>query len=114
MVGNFWEYAAFLANSFIFLIIGLQIDLDLLVSNAAVIGWAILAVLVARAVTVYGLSWISKGIPLRWKNVLFWGGLRGAISLALALSLSAESPEPRPTAGDGIWGSFIHHARLKG
>jgi CPA1 family monovalent cation:H+ antiporter len=70
----------------------LQIDLDLLVSNAAAIGWAILAVLVARAVTIYGLSWISKGISLRWKNVLFWGGLRGAISLALALSLSVDIP----------------------
>jgi CPA1 family monovalent cation:H+ antiporter len=92
VVFNFWEYAAFLANSFIFLIIGLQIDLDSLVSNAAAIGWAILAVLVARAVTVYGLSWFNKGLPLRWKNILFWGGLRGAISLALALSLSADIP----------------------
>jgi monovalent cation:H+ antiporter, CPA1 family len=92
VIGSFWEYAAFLANSFIFLIIGLQIDLELLVSNAAAIGWAILAVLAARAVTIYGLSWISKGISIRWKNVLFWGGLRGAISLALALSLSENIP----------------------
>lgn len=92
VVFNFWEYAAFLANSFIFLIIGLQIDLDSLVSNATAIGWAIIVVLGARAVTVYGLSWFSKDIPLRWKNILFWGGLRGAISLTLALSLSADIP----------------------
>ena len=92
VVFNFWEFAAFLANSFIFLIIGLQMDLDLLVSNLGAICWAILAVLVARAVTIYGLSWISKGITLKWKNVLFWGGLRGAISLALALSLSIDIP----------------------
>ena len=52
--------------------------------------WAILAVLVARAVSVYGLSWIGKGIPIRYKNVIFWGGLRGAISLALAISLPAS------------------------
>jgi len=92
VVFNFWEYAAFLANSFVFLIIGLQINLNLLISNAAAIGWGILAVLLARAVTVYGLSFVSKNISFRWKNVLFWGGLRGAISLALALSLSTQIP----------------------
>ncbi len=92
VVANFWEFAAFLANSFVFLIIGLEIDLSVLVANAPAIGWAILAVLIARAVTVYGLSWVGKGIPLAWKNVLFWGGLRGAISLALALSLTADIP----------------------
>ncbi len=87
MVFNFWEYAAYLANSFIFLLIGLQIDLGMLISNWQGALWAILAVLVARAVSVYGLSWVGKGIPTQYKHVLYWGGLRGAISLALALSL---------------------------
>ncbi len=87
LVFNFWEYAAFLANSFVFLLIGLQIDLNILLSDWQAILWAILAVLVARAVSIYGLSWIGPGIPRRYKHVLFWGGLRGAISLALALSL---------------------------
>jgi monovalent cation:H+ antiporter, CPA1 family len=89
MVFNFWEYAAFMANSVVFLLIGLQINLRLLVADWQVIAWAILAVLVARAVGVYGLSWIGKGVPTRYKHVLYWGGLRGAISLALALSLPA-------------------------
>ena len=89
LVFNFWEYAAFLANSVVFLLIGLQIDLQLLLEDWQVIVWAILAVLVARAVSVYGLSWIGRGIPMRFKHVLYWGGLRGAISLALALSLPA-------------------------
>lgn len=92
VVFNFWETVAFLANSFIFLIIGLQIDANLLWKNLPAIGWAILAVLIARVVTIYGLSWIGKNIPIRWKNIMFWGGLRGAISLALALSLSANIP----------------------
>jgi CPA1 family monovalent cation:H+ antiporter len=87
LLNNFWDYAAFLANSVVFLLIGLQINLAVLFSNWQVIVWAILAVLVTRAVSIYGLSWIGKGIPLGYKNVLYWGGLRGAISLALALSL---------------------------
>ncbi len=84
---NFWEYAAFLANSFIFLLIGLQIELSTLAESWQMIVIAIAAVLIARAVTIYGLAWIGRDIPFRWRHVLNWGGLRGAISLALALSL---------------------------
>jgi CPA1 family monovalent cation:H+ antiporter len=90
---NFWEYAAFVANSFVFLLIGLQIELPELFENWQLILWAILAVLVARGVGVYGLSFIEREIPFKWRHVLFWGGLRGAISLALALSLPAVLPE---------------------
>jgi NhaP-type Na+/H+ or K+/H+ antiporter len=86
---NFWEYAAFLANSFIFLLIGLSIDLPQLFQNGRPILWAIGAVLVARAVMIYGLSWAGHRIPFKWMHILNWGGLRGAISLALALSLPA-------------------------
>jgi len=89
---NFWEFLAFLANSFVFLLIGLQIDLNLLFGNLTAILWAIAAVLAARAVTIYGLSWLGQRTPMKWKNVLFWGGLRGAISLALTLSLTADVP----------------------
>ncbi|HEX2979576.1 MAG TPA: Na+/H+ antiporter [Anaerolineaceae bacterium] len=90
VIFNFWEYAAFLANSFVFLLIGLQIDLGLLVNYLPAIAMAVVAVLLARLVIIYGLSWVGKTIPMSWKRVMFWGGLRGAISLALALSLSAN------------------------
>lgn len=89
LVFSFWEYAAFLANSFVFLLIGFQTDLSILISNWYAILWAILAVLVARAVSIYGLSWLGMNIPKKFKHVVYWGGLRGAISLALALSLPA-------------------------
>jgi CPA1 family monovalent cation:H+ antiporter len=93
VVYNFWEYAGFIANSFIFLLIGMQIHLPVLYQNWQSILWAILAVSAARAIAVYGLSLIEKDIPIRWRHVLFWGGLRGAISLALALSLPALLPQ---------------------
>lgn len=93
VVFNFWEYAAFLANTFIFLLIGLQINITILFENWQLIIWAIIAVLVARAIGVYGLSRIEKNIPLNWQHVMYWGGLRGAIALALALSLSELLPQ---------------------
>jgi CPA1 family monovalent cation:H+ antiporter len=91
---NFWEYIAFLANSLVFLLIGLQVNIPDLITAWQPVLWAILAVFVARMVVVYGLSAISRRviepIPLRWQHVLNWGGLRGAICLALALSLPAS------------------------
>jgi len=91
---NFWEYVAFLANSLIFLLIGMQVNIPFLISAWQSIAWAILAVLLARSIVVYGLSWLvnrfSEPIPISWQHVINWSGLRGAISLALALSLPAS------------------------
>jgi CPA1 family monovalent cation:H+ antiporter len=91
---NFWEYVAFLANSLVFLLIGLQVNIADLAAAWQPVLWAILAVLVARAIVVYGLSWlvnrVSEPIPLAWQHVVNWSGLRGAISLALVLSLPAS------------------------
>jgi len=87
VVFNFWEYAAFAANSAVFLLIGLQTDLSLLLENWKLILWAIAAVLVSRAFVIYFFSRLTSRMEASWRHVLFWGGLRGAISLALALSL---------------------------
>ncbi len=90
---NFWEYLAFLANSLVFLLIGLAIDFNLLIDKIALIGWAVLTVLVVRALTIYLLgapiNRLKGGLPMSYRHVLFWGGLRGAISLALVLALPA-------------------------
>ena len=91
---NFWEYVAFLANSLVFLMIGLKVNIPALVQSWQSIMWAIFAVFVARMVVVYGLSYISnrvaEPISASWQHVLSWGGLRGAICLALVLSLPAS------------------------
>ncbi|KAA3644979.1 MAG: Na+/H+ antiporter [Chloroflexi bacterium] len=86
---NFWEYAAFLANSIVFLLLGLVINLRSVLDNWQAILLAIGAVLAARAIVIYTLGRLGKNISIRWQHVLYWGGLRGAISLALALSLPA-------------------------
>ena len=88
---NFWEYLAFLSNSLVFLLIGLEVNVPSLLADWRPVLWAIGGVLLARAVVVYGLTWIvnrfSDPIPFRWQHILNWGGLRGAVSLALVLSL---------------------------
>ena len=75
---NFWEYVTFLVNSLVFLLIGLQVDIQELLNNWQPILWAIGAVLLARLIVVYGLSWITGRltgpISLRWRHVLAWVG----------------------------------------
>lgn len=96
---NFWEYLAFLANSFVFLLIGLKIDVPTLLRFWQPIAWAVLAVLISRTIAIYGLGWVnnrfSSRVPGRWLHVINWGGLRGAIALALALSLPVELGDVR-------------------
>jgi CPA1 family monovalent cation:H+ antiporter len=88
---------AFMANSLVFLIIGLRIDILEVLPDARAILIAVVAVLLARVLVVYSLTWIhglfDKGrrIPMAYRHVMFWGGLRGAISLALVLTLTAET-----------------------
>jgi monovalent cation:H+ antiporter, CPA1 family len=102
-----WEFAAFLLTAGVFLLVGLAIAPQTLVLAAAPIAWGIVAILVGRAIVVYGLLGMMSAtvarlgdrrapsaatIPRAWLHVLFWAGLRGAVSVALALSLPADLP----------------------
>ncbi|MEP6924757.1 MAG: Na+/H+ antiporter [Pyrinomonadaceae bacterium] len=94
---NFWEYLAFVANSLVFLLIGLDTNLREIFGNLLPIGIALLAILISRAIVVYGIVALTNlrgtKVPFAYQQVLFWGGLRGAISLALVLSLPAAFAE---------------------
>lgn len=93
-----WEYFAFLANSFVFILMGMteasQPLRDLGFIGAAV---AILLVLAGRVFAVYPLALLFRGsrwrLPASYQHVLFWGGLRGALALALALAVPPSVPE---------------------
>ncbi|HEY1799828.1 MAG TPA: Na+/H+ antiporter [Terriglobales bacterium] len=93
---SFWEYASFLINSILFLLIGLQVRVGELLHMWQVILLTIAAVFAGRVLTVYGIVPISnlftEKIPLRWQHVMVWGGMRGAISLALVLSIGNGFP----------------------
>lgn len=94
---SFWEYAAFLANSFVFILIGGHEAHQPLAAIAGAALVAILISLLGRAAAVYPLSFLFSrsqlSIPRGYQHVLFWGGLRGALALALALALPPTLPE---------------------
>jgi CPA1 family monovalent cation:H+ antiporter len=95
---SFWEYAAFLANSFVFMLIGIhEASMPL-----SVVGWitaaaAVALVLVGRLITVYPIAAAFQPTalktPIEYQHILFWGGLRGALALALALTIPNSVPE---------------------
>ncbi|MGB8493238.1 MAG: Na+/H+ antiporter [Candidatus Acidiferrum sp.] len=88
---SFWEYASFVINSILFLLIGMEVRVADLLREWHAMALAIGAVLLGRVIVVYGFTGLtnlfSEKISLRWQHVLVWGGLHGALSLALALSL---------------------------
>ncbi|MCD8504033.1 MAG: cation:proton antiporter [Burkholderiaceae bacterium] len=91
-----WRQFGFWASSLIFLFAAMMIPR--LLANATwhdllIVFVTILAALAARAVTVYGLlpgltAMVGTRVDNRYKAVICWGGLRGALSLALALSVT--------------------------
>jgi CPA1 family monovalent cation:H+ antiporter len=90
---QFWAYIAFICNALIFLMVGLRVDLSQLWVNAGPLTWVVVAMLVSRAVIVYGLIPVAGRMPrsepigAAYRAVIFWGGLRGAVALAIVLSL---------------------------
>ena len=100
VVSEFWEFLAFFVNSIVFLLIGDQVQFSNLSNYAESIGIAIAIMLLARLVSVFGLSFFSNMITansedISWQGqtVLWWGGLRGSVSVALALSVPAALAE---------------------
>jgi len=93
---HFWEFAAFVANSIIFIVLGLNLAAQRFSQFTVAVMVAIIAVLAGRALSVYLVSTTFAGS--KWKiassqqHILFWGGLRGALALALALGIPNTLP----------------------
>lgn len=95
-VEAFWEYVGFVANSLVFLLIGIRLVAEHVLSVLGVASLALVLVLVGRAVAVYGsLVWFagsSRRVSAAHQHILVWGGLRGALALALVLGLPESVP----------------------
>jgi monovalent cation:H+ antiporter, CPA1 family len=97
-VGYAWEYFAFLANSFVFILIGMnEANQPLRDLGSVAVVVATLLVLAGRAVSIYPLAQMFRAtrwrLPAAYQHTLFWGGLRGALALALALAVPTSVPE---------------------
>jgi CPA1 family monovalent cation:H+ antiporter len=104
-VDTFWSMIAFLANALLFLLVGTELNLfQFLTSSPSpfslvfIAVLSIVAVLLARLVMVAMLRGVALLQPLggrilfSWRLIIFWSGLRGALSLALVLALPMEVP----------------------
>ncbi|CQR52114.1 MULTISPECIES: cation:proton antiporter [Haloferax] len=98
-VGAVWEYAAFIANTLVFVALGVITPFDLLLEYGVQIAAAIVFVFLARAVVVYPLVELlnrrsSPAIPRGYQHVLVWSGIHASVSIALVLGFAEAFPGP--------------------
>ncbi len=100
VVRSTWEFITFLANSLVFLLIGLAEGHEDFGGLWWTVSAAVVAVLVGRMAAVYLVCGLfSRGrnyVPAAQQHALVWGGLRGALGLALVLSIPESYPWRHP------------------
>jgi CPA1 family monovalent cation:H+ antiporter len=104
----FWSVLAFIANSLLFLLIGLRLEFPRMLHQPALVLGTLFLLIAARFALVYGM-WPLLRIPDQrpaWRHVVMLAGMRGAFSLALALSLPAELPM-RPQIVDAVFAAVF-------
>ena len=117
---EFIEFAAFISNVLIFVIVGVVISQNIVLDhtftqNLLMLGVIYVIVHVVRAANMLiyypRMRKAGYGLPLKDSIVVWWGALRGAIGLALALvvaspTLHSGAPNPIPA---GIRDQFLFH-----
>jgi CPA1 family monovalent cation:H+ antiporter len=95
-VQSFWQYAAFLANSLVFILIGGYEGNRAATLFGVASAAAIVLALLGRVAAVYPICALFARsrlkVDIRHQHMLVWGGLRGALALALALALPPQLP----------------------
>lgn len=94
---RFWEFAAFLANSVVFLLIGSREASQPIAAFWLPAAIGTVTVLAGRAAAIYPITPFFARTRMATdkltRHILFWGGLRGAMALALALGAPESLPE---------------------
>jgi monovalent cation:H+ antiporter, CPA1 family len=92
-----WAQLGFWASSLVFVLASILIPRLMLgtqLFDLLLIGVVALGALLARALVLFGLlpllsaARLTHGVNQRYKFVILWGGLRGAVTLALALAIT--------------------------
>jgi len=115
---TFWDYIAFVLNSMVFLLIGLELPWTDVLVLAGPILVAMVITLAARAVAVYGvlgvLRPLGRSVPWRWQHLIVWSGIRGAVAIALALSLGEQAGPSFPHLRTLVYGIVLLSITLQG
>lgn len=102
-VEKLWGQFAFLANSLIFILIGVIVAsvMELSATMLGTIAITILIVAIARAISIYPVvgafnAVVSKDkrVPMAWQHLLSWGSLRGALAVTMVLLIPADMSIP--------------------
>ncbi len=99
---KFWSYFAFLANSLVFILMGLLFASLSISIHVAIfpIMLTIVLVAIARAISIYlsiGMANLNKSeedIPMNWQHLLSWGSLRGAIAIVMVMLIPNDLTLP--------------------
>jgi len=114
---GFWNLFAFILNAILFLVVGLALPTTRLISVAGLALGAYLIMFAARALPVYALLGLAdfrgSSIPWSWRHMTFWGGIRGALSVALALSV-AGYPQVNPLVSVLAYGMVVLSLLIQG
>jgi NhaP-type Na+/H+ or K+/H+ antiporter len=106
---EFWELFAFIANTLIFIIVGVVIAEQVSVTgkNLLILGILYVGVHIIRALVILLFYPIMKragyGLPKKDAIVVWYGALRGAVGLALALIVANETMIPEEIRGQFLF-----------
>jgi len=105
---HFWKMMAYIANTLIFLVVGIIIAMRVRMDSP--VAWKTLFLLFGALLCIRTISItlflpllrrIGLGLSREKVAVLIWGGLRGAVALAMALTLAQDQRIPQEL-GDQI------------
>lgn len=97
-INETWDFLAMIANTLLFLLMGLTINIVSLIDKAWMILAAYIAVCLARGISIYGiLPWVQSAFKVprvsqSYRHVMWWGGLKGGLALAMVLSIPTTVP----------------------
>lgn len=97
-VDRLWSFNVYIAEALVFLLMGVTITIEMFEQRWLAMLIGIAALLIARAVGIFGGTLLinrlpgSEPIPGGFQQVMYLGGLRGAVVLALSLSLPVDLP----------------------
>jgi CPA1 family monovalent cation:H+ antiporter len=114
---GFWNLLAFVLNAILFLLVGAELPTQRLVAAGGLVIGAYVIMFAARALPVYALLGLAdfrgQSIPWSWRHMTFWGGMRGALSVALALTVAGH-PQVDPNLSVIAYGIVVLSLLVQG